>query len=182
MQIMQYLHDWFDKHVNRQHFLFSMTDMRALFPGHSAGAYKGIIHRAVRKGYLIRICHSLYTFKDKVPRDGLTLFHIARHLRSQEFNYLSLETVLSEAGVISQIPLSRIFVMSSGRSSIVDCGKYGSIEFVHTVRTPLDVMDQIFYDKQYKMWRAMVPLALQDMKRTKRNMDLIDWDEVDEYL
>ena len=31
------------------------------------------------------------------------------------FNYISLETALSDEGVISQIPINRITIMSTGR-------------------------------------------------------------------
>ena len=79
--------------------------------------------------------------------DGLMLFHIAAHLRANELNYISLETALSDAGIISQIPMHWISIKSSGRSNIISCGEFGTIEFVHTNQKPYDIMNQLSYDK-----------------------------------
>jgi hypothetical protein len=32
------------------------------------------------------------------------------------------------------------------------------------------------------MWRASPKLAIRDMKKAKRNLDLIDWQVVDEFI
>ena len=133
-------------------------------------------------GHLERICRGLYAYKPIKFSHGLLLFHAAAYLRSDEFNYISLETALSDAGVISQIPINYISIMSSGRSSKIDCGKFGKIEFVHTEQKPTDVMNQLVYDADCRLWRAMVPLAVKDMKRSRRNCDLIDWGVVDEFI
>jgi hypothetical protein len=66
----------------------------------------------------------------------MILYHSAAKLRAGEFNYLSLETVLSDAGAISQIPMNWITIISSGRSNIIDCGAFGKIEFIHTTTSP----------------------------------------------
>jgi hypothetical protein len=115
------------------------------------------------------------------PR-GYILFHVAALLRAHTFNYISLETVLSDAGVISQMPMNRIFLMSSGRSHIVPCGDFGAIEFVHTNQKPAQIMTQLSYDENARLWRASVSQALRDMKMTHRNSDLIDWDMANEFI
>jgi len=38
-------------------------------------------------------------------------------LRAQHFNYISLKIVLSEAGLISKIPIASITLVSAGRSA-----------------------------------------------------------------
>lgn len=182
MNKIKYLSNWLDQHVNKEHYLFSPSDLRSLFPDLSNQAFKALIYRALKAGDLVRICRGIYSYKDKVPRTGLILFAIAAKLRSNEFNYISLETVLSDAGVISQIPINSIFIMTSGRSNIINCGKYGRIEFVHTEKTPVEIMDQLFYDKECKLWRATVSLALKDIKRTHRSSDLIDWEVAREFI
>jgi hypothetical protein len=103
-------------------------------------------------------------------------------IRADKFNYISLETALSNAGVISQIPMNYISIMSSGRSSIISCGAFGTIEFVHTNQKPNELVHQLIYDKQCGLWRATVALALRDMKATHRQCDLINWDEVKALL
>ena len=121
-------------------------------------------------------------FKPAASPSGLLLFHAAAHLRANEFNYISLETVLSDAAVISQIPMNWVSIMSSGRSNIISCGEFGTIEFVHTTQKPAQIMAHLFYDANCRLWRASVPQALRDMKVTHRNMDLIDWDMANEFI
>ena len=105
---------------------------------------------------------------------GHLLFHAAARLRAGEFNYISLETVLCDAGVISQVPINWITVMTSGRSHVVDCGNYGHIEFVHTAQRSDDVGRELTYDPDRRLWQASVRQALRDMKATRRSLELVD--------
>ena len=72
--------------------------------------------------------------------------------------------------------------MSSGRSSIINCGMLGSIEFVHTKKRPQDLVNYLKYDSSCRLWRANKDLALKDLKATGRNLDLIDWELVYDTL
>ncbi len=182
MQPIRYLIQSLSKYATPERYLFSLQDMRGLFPDLSYLAFKTLLSRAVKAGYLSKVCRGLYLYPLVAHHHGLMLFHVAAHLRADCFNYISLETVLSEAGVISQIPLNWISIMSSGRSNVISCGKWGSIEFIHTDKQPVDIMDQLFYDTNCKLWRANVPLALRDIKATRRNEDLIDWSVADEFI
>lgn len=181
MQPMKYLVDWLSQHVGSEHYLFTLQDLRALFPGLSTSAFRTLMSRSVRAGYLGKVCRGLYIDKRVSPR-GVVLFHVAALLRASAFNYISLETVLSDAGVISQIPIDRISIMSSGRSNVISCGSLGTIEFVHTNQKPNQLIEQLYYDESCGLWRATVPLALRDMKTTHRNLDLIDWDVANEFI
>jgi hypothetical protein len=181
MQPMKYLSNWLQEYATTEHYLFSFQDLRALYPSLSDIAFKTLLSRTVKSRHLIRICRGLYTYEKAVPQDGLLLFHVASYLRNATFNYISLETVLSDVGIISQIPINRISIMSSGRSSTISCGKFGVIDFIHTNQNPIDIMRHLSYDPRCGLWRASVELALRDMKATHRNTDLIDWDSVDEF-
>lgn len=158
--------------ADRHHCLFAASDLAAALPG--SGQLAVILSRAVKAGLLQRVCKGIYLYPvADYPREHL-LFHTAARLRASEFNYISLETALSDAGVISQIPIQWITLMSSGRSHIVDCGNFGKIEFVHTSRLPDALALQLNYDAECHLWRASVPLALRDMKVTRRStLDLI---------
>lgn len=182
MQPLRYLSNWLAEHASHAHFLFTLTDLRALLPHLSDAAFKTLLSRAVTSGVLTRACRGIYLVKQQVPPDGLLLFHVAALMRADAFNYISLETVLSDSGVISQMPMNWITVMSSGRSYTVSCGVLGTIEFVHTAQTPAKLMHQLTYDTQCGLWRADIALALRDMKRARRNMDLIDWDIANELI
>ena len=163
-------------------YLFSLDDLRAALPDSEPGALKALLSRAQKSGILRRVCKGIYLYPRVAFPAGLVLFHTAAKLRADAFNYLSLETVLSDAGVISQIPLNWITLMSSGRSHIVACGDFGHIEFIHTKRRATDVADQLSYDPRCHLWRASVTLALLDMKLTRRNTDLVDWSLANELV
>lgn len=158
--------------ADREHCVFAASDLAAAAPdcGHPAG----LLSRATKTGLLKRICRGIYLYPVPDYPTGHLLFHAAARLRAGEFNYISLETVLSEAGVISQVPMNWISIMTSGCSHVVDCGDYGHIEFVHTAQLPDDVSPELTYDPVRRLWRASVRQALRDMKATRRSLELVD--------
>ncbi len=168
--------------ASADHYLFAPDDLRALVPDISNGAFKTLLSRAVQAGYLARVCRGLYLYVQVMPSSGLLLFHAAARLRADGFNYLSLETVLSDAGVISQVPVNWISVMSSGRSTALACGRWGTIEFVHTRQRPEELAPQLSYDSRCRLWRASVPQALRDMRATHRNLALVDRSVAHEFV
>lgn len=176
MQPLRVVNDWLQTHANAERYLFKPQDLRALCPNLSDVAFKALLSRMVKSTYLKKICRGVYAHPASIPSHGLVLFHVAAYLRNAEFNYISLETVLSDAGIISQIPTHRIFIFSSGRSNLIACGEYGSIEFIHTQQKPEQLLEQLSYDARCRLWRASVALALKDMKRAHRNCDLIQED------
>ena len=182
MQPIKYISSWLSDNANNKHYLFTSSDLRSLCPDLSDSAFKTLLSRTVSSKLLTRVCRGIYFFKKALPPDGLLLFHTAALIRADEFNYISLETVLSDAGVISQIPINRISIMSSGRSGVINCGDFGTIEFVHTNQKPAELIEQLTYDHRSGLWRANVALALRDMKATHRNCDLIDWDIANELI
>jgi len=182
MQPIKLIRSWLSEHANSTHYLFTLKDLRALFPNLSDAAFKTLLSRSVSSGLFTRVCRNVYLFKKAMPSDGLLLFHVAALIRADAFNYVSLETILSEVGIISQIPMNWISVMSSGRSHIIACGEFGTIEFIHTKQKPSDLIDALSYDKRSGIWKASPSLALRDMKRTHRNCDLINWDIANEFI
>ncbi len=165
-----------------EHYLFTQSDLSSIFPQHTSAALTVLLCRAVKVGLLKRVCRGLYIYPDACPNNGLLLYHAAAQLRADEFNYISLESALSDAGVISQTPVNWIMLMSSGRNRIVNCGVFGHIEFIHTQRLAADLAPFLTWDTRCRLWRANVCLALQDMKYTHRNTDLVDWELANEFL
>lgn len=168
--------------ADEEHYLFSLRDLSAAIPGQSSAAFKALIGRAEKNDLLRRICRGLYLYRKVNYSSGLILYHAAARLRAHEFNYISLESALSDAGVISQIPMNWVTLRSSGRSHIVDCGAFGHIEFNHTKKSPDRVASQISYDPRCRLWRASVALALRDMVLTRRSTDLVDWEVARELV
>lgn len=168
--------------TSTENYMFSMSDLRALLPRHTAAAFKSILFRVETDGDLLRLCRGLYLYPGvNFPR-GLVLYHAAARLRAHQFNYLSLESVLHDKGIISQAPLQWITIMSSGRSSVIHCAKFGSIEFVHTRKSPNEIASELNYDTQCRLWRASTKLAIRDMRLTKRSLDLVSMEETDAFV
>lgn len=154
--------------------LYSIEDLRALLPDLTYGAMKSLLHRLCKNGYLKRLAKNLF-YKPSVNTQGQDLlFHIAARLRENQFNYLSLETVLSRNGMISQIPMQWISLMSSGRTYTFKIKDFGTIEFIHSKKKPAQVMDELHYDQKLGLWVASSKLALEDMKHCKRDLSLIE--------
>lgn len=181
-QPIRRLYDGLARLATAERYLFTPSDMRALVPDLSAEAYRALLSRAARDGRLERICRGLYFYRPARPTTGLLLFHAAARLRAHEFNYISLETALSDTGIISQIPMNWITLMSSGRSSLIKCGSWGTIEFVHTAKKAEALSTQLDYDSKCRLWRAKPALAIRDMRVAKRNLDLIDWSIANELV
>jgi len=162
--------------------LFTLADLRATLPEHSFGAFRAVIMRAEREGILRRVCRGLYRYPATGSSDGLLLYHAAARLRAGAFNYISLESALSDAGVISQIPMNHVTLMSSGRTATLSCGGFGSIECVHTKKRPAELANQLVYDARCHLWRASVALALRDMTAAHRNLDLVQQEVIGDTL
>jgi len=168
--------------ADRDRCLFTLSDLRGTLPEQSIGAFKTMLSRAEKKGALKRVCRGLYFYPQPDCAQDLLLFHAAARLRAGEFNYISLETALSDAGVISQTPMNWITIMSSGRRNIIRCGAWGTIEFVHTCRKPAACRGHLTYDERCRMWRASVSLAMRDMRLTRRKMDLVNQEAADDLV
>jgi len=166
--------------ADREHCVFAASDLAAAVP--DCGQLAVLCSRAAKAGLLRRICKGIYLYPVADYPAGNLLFYAAARLRADHFNYLSLETVLSDAGVISQVPMNWITLMSSGRSHIVNCGDYGHIEFVHTAQRPDDVARELEYAPERRLWQASVKQALRDMKATRRSLELVDEEVVREFV
>ena len=159
--------------ADKDHSLFTPSDLEAIFRGYDQ--LPVLLSRAVKAGLLKRVCRGIYLYPKAGYAKGEILFHTAARLRASEFNYISLETSLSEQGLITKIPTNRITLMSSGRSHTIDCGEFGHIEFIHTEQRPEEISGELAYDTARRLWRASEKQALRDMKVTRRSMDLVNF-------
>jgi predicted transcriptional regulator of viral defense system len=158
--------------ADRDRCLFTVSDLAGAVP--DCRQLPLLLSRAVKAGILHRVCKGVYLYPVRDYPRGNLLFHTAALLRAGALNYISLETALSDAGLISQVPINWITLMSSGRSHIVRCGAFGNIEFVHTARTADELAGELTYDASCHLWRASTNLALRDMRATRRSLDLVE--------
>lgn len=97
-------------------YVFNQRDMEKIFPEDSKRTLHAGLERLVRQNILERAARGIYLYALSHHKKGPdTLELIAKTLRRGEYNYVSLESALSSYGVISQIPMDRLTVMTTGR-------------------------------------------------------------------
>ena len=85
---------------------------------------------------------------------------------------MSLESTLSEYGAISQIPLDRLTIMTTGRKGEYKT-PFGTIEFTHTKRSPNEILNHTeAIGRPLRL--ANKNTAYRDLKRVGRNTHLVD--------
>lgn len=159
--------------------VFTRRDLARLFPEDSARALNKGIARLVAKGLLERACRGVYLNPLARRKDSRLLEHVALALRRGEYNYLSLESALSEYGAISQIPLERLTVMTTGRKGEYRT-PYGVIEFTHTARPAEDILANTVAVPDRPLRLATRAAAWRDLKRVGRNLTLVDREALDD--
>jgi len=156
--------------------LFTLQDIGKFFQDEKPKTLQESINRLVKKGILERVAKGIYLFSYRRHRGTRTLEKIAITLRRGEYNYISLESALSEYGIISQILIDRITVMTTGRKGEYTT-PYGTIEFTHTKRKRQDIIAGcIRTDRPLNM--ATATTAWRDLKRVGRNTHLVDISEL----
>jgi hypothetical protein len=75
--------------------------------------------------------------------------------------------------------LDRITVMTTGRSGTFKT-PFGVIEFTHTKRDPASIAKSTFKPNGVPIRMANKHVAVRDLKRIGRNINMIDWEEFNE--
>lgn len=168
-EALQVLADW--DHKGRH--VFTRRDLAKLFPRDNPKAFAEGLRRLVRSGLLVHACHGVYVNPGARSLDSRVIERIARALRPGAYNYVSLESLLSETGEISQVPVDRLTVMTTGRKGVYRT-PYGVIEFTHTKRPIPAVIDGIRQVEGRPLRIATPAVAWRDLKRVGRNVGLVD--------
>jgi hypothetical protein len=164
--------------INNGHCgIFTASDLSMMLNREDNKAFRAILTKSVSNDTLKRITKSIYVNAHLAPNPKGAIYRIAKQLRWKYFNYVSLESQLSHLGVISQIPMAYLSVMTTGRSGhfITD---YGTIEFTHTNRDISLLADGVYFDDETGMFRASKERAITDLKRVGRNINMIE--EIDD--
>ena len=69
--------------------------------------------------------------------------------------------------------MDRVTVMTKGRSGEF-ATPYGVIEFTHTKKPIAEIMPNLYYDSEIKMYRANKEQALADLKHCNRNLQMLE--------
>jgi hypothetical protein len=161
-------------------YVFILNDFIKLFPNDNKRTLQAGVNRLLKQGLLERVSRGVYIFKRSHQLDHNVIEHIAKALRRGHYNYLSLESALSEYGAISQIPIDRLTVMTTGRKGEY-ITPYGVIEFTHTKRHVRDII-KVIKNIQRPLRLATLQTAWRDLKRVGRNTYLVDKSILNEDL
>lgn len=162
-----------DKLEGMKRHVISVKRFSKFFPNDKEKTFKAGLDRAIRNGLLVRAARGVLVNPRSKYFGHYTLEWIARTMRPADISYVSLETVLSQHGVISQIMIDRITIMTTGRSGEIKT-PYGVIELTHTKRSFLDIVESTYEVEDQPLKIATVETALRDLRRVGRNMHLVD--------
>lgn len=160
-------------------YVFNIYDMAKMFPEDNFKTLHEGLRRLVKSGLLTRACRGVYVNRNAKSFDSYAIEHVAKALRRGEYSYVSLESMLSEYGLISQIPIDRLTVMTTGRGGIYET-PYGVIEFTHTSRLANDIRDSIQTVPGRPLRIATKAAAVRDLKRVGRNLNLLVQEDVND--
>ena len=160
---------------NRGRAVFSVEDLRAIFPERSRKTFAMGLNRLVRQGVLEHVARGVYVNPLARSRTHV-LEEIAVTLRRRATSYLSLETALGDYSIISQQTIACVTVMTTGRKGRFNT-PYGTIAFTHTRRSVGEILDRTA-DVGRPLRMAHPRLALEDLRRVGRNLDLVDTEEL----
>ena len=165
-------------HINGQRApLLTKHDLGVVLMEHG-DTLSSTVKRLSKYGALTKVANGLYATEKSKHTDGM-LYMMVTYLRPDEVNYLSNESVLCNLSIISQQMLDRITVMTTGRSGTFKT-PFGVIEFTHTKRDPASIAKSTFKPNGVPIRMANKHVAVRDLKRIGRNINMIDWEEFNE--
>lgn len=153
--------------------VLARRDIEKLFPEEGEKAMEKSLQRMVADGLLQRAARGLYVNPAASSKNRWIAEEIAKALRPGCLSYVSLESILSEYGVISQIPINRMTVMTTGKSGLFKT-PYGTIEFTHTKRGVAEIVKRTLSAKGRPLRIATRQAAVRDLLRVGRNANMID--------
>jgi hypothetical protein len=158
-------------------YVLTKADLAKAFPEEKEKAFEKSLQRLVSDGILQRVAKGVYVNPMARSKKGQVVEDIAAVLRRGHFSYVTRESMLSEYGVISQVPMSRITLMTTGANGLYDT-PYGTIEFTHTKRPAAELIARTVSMKGRPLRLATKRAAVADLMRAGRNTNMIDKEEL----
>ena len=155
--------------------ILDVQSLRNIFPEDGPRAFWAGIRRLTDAGLLRRMGRGVYrNMAGDAPFTG-DVGRIATLKRPAALSYMSLESAASEWGFIRPIP-QYTAMMTTGRSGRFDLPG-SAIEFIHTGRTRQEIVARTLWHEERQLRIAEPALVVEDMKRTRRGVGLVDWDD-----
>jgi predicted transcriptional regulator of viral defense system len=131
------------------------------------------VSRLVSSGLLERVCRGVYRFPLAPPVPGVAdVYLVASALRRGQYVFESLETAASEYGLISQVPLGALTLMTTGREGTFDTA-CGTIEFVHTKASVPEILANTVARPRCPVRVATEDYVVRNLRRCGRGADLL---------
>ena len=170
LELLKALDEW-DK---SNKWVFRITDFYAIFSEESPQNIRISLIRHTKNGIIDKVYKGIYAnpraFSKKLTNDSLA--YISNYIRDKGLSYLSLETVLSELGLISQMP-NRMTFVSKGRSQTFFT-PYGILEYTHTQRPIKTLHKNCYFDEYRGIWVANPQQAIDDAYAFNRAVGLLE--------
>lgn len=157
-------------------YVYTSKDLAKIFTNDNRHAFRAGLKRLVSNGILQRAARGVYVFAYSRNISADTVELIAKSLRRGHYNYVSLESALSNYGAISQVPTDRLTVLTTGREGEFKT-PFGVIEFTHTKRSVSEITGNVVQTGR-PLRVATRKTAFRDLKRVGRNVHLVDESEI----
>lgn len=157
-------------------YVYLKNDLAVLFQ-ENGDALTRTLTSLVKADILTRAAHRIYVFAFSTHIGDATLDDIARCLRPMNITWESLESALSQWGVISQIPIGRVTYMTTGRSATYDT-PFGVIELTHSKLSADQILPNLVF-REGRLPLAKKQFAYENLKSTRRNLHLVDMEELE---
>ena len=156
--------------------VFDTMSLRTVFANEAPSAFRRLVAALVEAGVLVRVVKGVYIGATAKQTLGLRFGgKLIGAIRPSYTSYLSLEYALAEWGSMSQLP-QRWTLMTTGRRGEFHT-PIGSFEFTHTKRDPMEILARTATHPQLGARLAHPDLALDDLRRTRRNLHLVDMED-----
>jgi len=131
------------------------------------------LRRLVAAGLLERVAHGVYVYALSAHLGVPALDEVALALRRGEYVFESYESALSQWGRISQVPIDTMTLATTGRKGVFRT-RFGVIEFTHTAADAAEIAANTVARPGRAIPIATEAYALSGLRRTGRNLDLVD--------
>lgn len=151
-------------------WLFRTGDFLTLFPTESKINIIQSLHRHARDGLLLRVCRGIYA-NHRARSRTRDAFVLARYLRPSNFVYLSREVRLQQLGLITQVYVDYLSLMTDGREQIFET-PYGTLKYAHTDRDWKSIEKHLTYNPESGLFEADEELAISDLRRSRNHVHI----------
>jgi hypothetical protein len=174
----RHLMDKLDEADRRGVWAFTPATFASLLGNPAPNYLKLMMKRLADQAVLTRAARGVYVNPRARSMPSDVRAGLIRFLRPREISYVSLESKLSEAGVISQVP-TILSCMTTGSPGRFDT-PWGAIEFTHTDR---DIeFGKDVHTRDDGLIEASVERSARDLRRVGRNVGLIDSETLAEAI